>query len=92
MNGDRLARHDARSDTAGARKVFGPVRPKIQARLAQLVFEPGITEEIDADALCVRQQQHIVLPRHLPEQLLQPGPSGGDLYLSLNLILTLGCR
>ena len=62
------ASHGARYGTLADRGSADAEARTRDPDLPQVVFEPGITEEIDADALGVGEQQNVVLPGHLPEQ------------------------
>ena len=78
MDRDRLARDDAGPDAAGSGKLLGPVGPKEQPGLAQLLLEFRIAEVIDRDPFGIGQQQNVFLPRDLAEQRLQPAAGDGD--------------
>ncbi len=61
-----------RAHRTGPGAPFGPLRTQIEPRLAQAVAEEGIAEELDRHAFAVGKQQHVVLPRHLAEQVSSP--------------------
>ena len=83
VNGERLARFQARADRAGAGALLRPFRPQIKSRLAQLGGLLRIAQKFNGDALPVGQQQHVVLAGHLPEQVIQPGAGNGNQGLGL---------
>ena len=79
----RLARRHAGADRAGAGARFGPFGAKIKPRLLQRPGEVGVAEEFHRNAGAVAQQQHILLPRDLGVQRLEPRPGDGDQVLGL---------
>ncbi len=79
----RLSRFQARAHRTGPGAPLGPLRTQIEPRLAQAVAEEGIAEELDRHAFAVGKQQHVVLPRHLAEQVFEPRTGDGDQILRL---------
>jgi len=87
VNGDGFTGHDAGTDTAGAREILRPVGAEIKTRAAQLFLKTEIAKEVDANALCVRQKQHVVVAGDLFEQGLQTGSRRRDQAFGLFLVL-----
>ncbi len=87
VDGQRLARGDAGAHRAGAGARFRPFRAEIEPRLAQIVVEGRVAQELDGHALPVRQQQHVILFGHLPVEPLQAG--AGDVHEVLRLLAML---
>ena len=78
MDSHRFAGHDAGTDAACSGEILGPVRAQVKACSAQIVQKEIVTEKIDADAFGIRQQQHVILPGDLPEQILETGACRPD--------------